>query len=288
MRTLSHNIDYESSSTEYTLYHLTDLHMGARACDETRLKRDIQAIADDPNARWIGGGDYIDAICQVGDKRYKPSMLAKWVLGEDDPLAAQARYVVQLLTPIAGKCLGLVKGNHEWAAEKYYAYNIYWTIVQGVAEAAGVTPNTLALGASGFVAISFRRKSGDTAKIWRCVVYLHHGYGGGRLPGGHALALGRVLGDFDCDIALLGHRHTQMVVPKMITRSSGCCAVRYQTRLAMFTPSYLAAHIVPSSDERPVDTYAEEMGLPPQPLGTMPVRITPAKRRIEVTVGIDV
>ena len=62
MKTLRHNIDYVGRNSVFRLVYLTDLHVGARACDEKLLRRDILAIERDPNTYWIGGGDYIDAI----------------------------------------------------------------------------------------------------------------------------------------------------------------------------------------------------------------------------------
>jgi hypothetical protein len=287
MRTLHHTIYYASRGTVFTLYHLTDLHVGARACAEELLKADIAAIAADPQALWIGGGDYIDAICQVGDRRYQPSALAKWALGEDDVMGVQIDHVVNLLAPIAEKCLGLVKGNHEWGAETFYARNVYWEIVLGLAAAAGKQPEQLALGAQGFVVSNFRR--GDETKwggSWRHVSYLHHGFGGGRLPGGHALAVGRVLGDYECDLALMGHRHTQVYLPKQVVATDGkSSGVTYRTRIGMFTPSYLESYVIPSGEKRPFDTYAEKIGLPPQQIGTCPIHIQPDIRQMSVVLS---
>ena len=138
MQTRTHVVYYPSRKTIFRLYYLTDLHIGAKACDERQLKRDIETIKNDPYALWIGGGDYVDGICQAGDRRYRPSILARWALGHDDVMKVERKHTVGLLSPIAKKCVGLLKGNHEWAAEKFYARDLYWEIVLGVAEAAGV------------------------------------------------------------------------------------------------------------------------------------------------------
>lgn len=286
MRTLDHTLYYPHRGHVFTLYYLTDMHIGALACAEKLLKSDIEQIAADPNAYWIGGGDYVDAICQVGDKRYKPSTLSRWLLGEDDPMDAQARYAVDMLKPIAGKCLGLVKGNHEWGAETFYARNLYWDIVRGIADAAGKAPESLALGIQGFIRIRFRRGTPEKyGGSWVFTIYAHHGFGGGRLPGGHALTIGRVLGDYFCDLAMMGHRHTEVIVPKTVTSPTSGGGVEYHKRVGMFVPSYLNSYIIPSSDKKPFDTYAEKVGLPPTPLGTIPVYIQPDARRIDTVTS---
>lgn len=284
MQTLNHVVYYPSRRDTFRLYYLTDLHLGAKACDERQLKRDIEAIRNDPFARWIGGGDYVDGICHAGDRRYRPSVLAKWALGYDDVMSVEAKYTVKMLTPIADKCLGLVKGNHEFGAEKFYDRQLYWEIVTGVAEAAGKAPEKLALGVEGFVRVLFRRGNEESfGGSWLMTIYCHHGYGGGRLPGGHALALGRVMGDYECDLALMGHRHTELALPKPVTRAARRGAA-IQKRIAAFVPGYLNAFIKPSGDGHPLDSYSEEIGLPPVPIGTRQITIRPSTHRYGIMI----
>lgn len=284
MQTRTHVVYYPSRKTIFRLYYLTDLHIGAKACDERQLKRDIETIKNDPYALWIGGGDYVDGICQAGDRRYRPSILARWALGHDDVMKVERKHTVGLLSPIAKKCVGLLKGNHEWAAEKFYARDLYWEIVLGVAEAAEKPPEELAMGVEGFVRLLFRRGTPESyGGSWMMTIYCHHGFGGGRLPGGHALALGRVLGDYQCDLALMGHRHTEIALPKTVTGPRGRSA-HIQKRIAAFVPGYLNAYIKPSSDNQPLDSYSAEIGLPPVPIGTREVKIRPSTGRYGITI----
>lgn len=291
MRTLRKTITYEGRATTIRLYHLTDLHLGAAACDETLLRRYVAAIEADPLAYWIGGGDYIDAIARKGDKRYQESTMSKWLRGQDDVLGLQRDYVVDLLAPIAGKCLGLVNGNHEHAALRFYDRNIYWEIVTGLARAAERDPAELGLGIQGFIVLKFRRRysqpdaSGrDFGGTRTITIYTHHGYGGGRLPGGHALALGRILGDYECDLALLGHRHVTQMVTKTIVKP-GVKTARTVDRYGLFCGTFLGAYVEPSSDGRPIDTYPEHMGLPPSLLGTPTITIKPDEARVSVALN---
>lgn len=283
MRTFYRTIISETRSQTWRLYYLTDLHIGARACDEGLLRKTIQKIAEDPFARWIGGGDYLDCIARKGDKRYREAALAPWLWGREDALGTQRDYAVAMLTPIVDKCLGLVCGNHEYAASKYLDRDIYGELVSWLGQSQGIDPWELKLGVQGFVCIRFKRAyggNGDTGGTQTFRVYCHHGFGGGRLPGGDALALGRVLGDYECDLALLGHRHKQQILPKQIVApsSSHGGVARMQTRLALFGGHFLNAFIVPSKDGSWIDTYAEEMGLPPAPTGTPEITIKPDER----------
>lgn len=284
MKTITRRLTYSSITEKFTLYHLTDWHVGAKAFNEKLFKCAVREIEENPNAFWIGGGDYIDGICHVGDKRYKPETLAKWALGETDLMSVQADYAVALVKPIVRKCLALVEGNHEWTARNHYSRDIYAYIVRQIAQMAGVEPGSLALGAGGFVLPTFARVSnGTAANHWRLRIFAHRGYGGGRLPGGHALTLGRALADFEADLVLMGHRHVLSVVPKVIQRHNGAF-----TRYGVFMPSYLNSTLEPRPDGMPVDTYPELMGLPATPVGAFPIEIWPFERRLELRTTFTV
>ena len=120
MRTLRKTIYYPSRSTTIRLYNLTDVHCGARACDEKLFRQKIDEIAADPHAYWVGGGDYVDAICRAGDKRYHELTIAPWLYGKNDVMGRQRDRFVEMVAPIANKCLAMASGNHEFAAEKWY------------------------------------------------------------------------------------------------------------------------------------------------------------------------
>jgi len=104
------------------------------------------------------------------------------------------------------------------------------------------------------------------------------------LPGGHALALGRVLGDYACDLALLGHRHVTQLVSKAVI-SPGKRTARIEHRFAMFCGTFLGAYIEPSGDGRAVDTYPEHAGLPPSLLGTPTILVKPDEKTIQVVLS---
>jgi len=292
MRTLIHNINYDSRADQFRLYYLTDLHYGAAACDEHAIDDQIAKIANDPNARWIGGGDYIDCIARKGDKRYREATLAPWLWGYDDPIGAQRDYTVGKLSPIMDKCLGLVCGNHEYAALKYGDRDVYWEIVTWLAQRAKRDPLDLALGVQGFVVMRYRRNYNDRDSggtqyggTTTITAYCHHGYGGGRLPGGDALSLSRALGDYEAELILMGHRHKQQVVPKEIVKpSSHGGTAKVSTRYGVFCGHYLNSYIRPSGKGSPVDTYPEEKGLPPAPTGTPTITIKPSDKAIDVTL----
>jgi hypothetical protein len=285
MRTLIHEIPVSIDNPEVYLVYLTDTHVGARACAEELLQSDVAKIAEHPNTYWIHGGDTIECIANVGDKRYDERTIAPWMYGKRDVIKTQVKRFLKMFKPIARKNLGLVKGNHEQAAEKYYGRDVYEDIVSAMAKASGRKTPELELGYQGFVWLRFVDKENGNL-IWEWKLYCNHGYGGGRLPGGHALALGRALGDYEnIDFVAMGHRHVRVYVDKSLASPAEDGTVNLNLRQALFVPSYLNAYVEVSSKNRPVDTYPESLGLPPQHLGSVPIRINPFTKEVKVVLS---
>lgn len=280
MRTLRISEDYEGRDTEFTFYNLTDLHLGARACDEKGIRDLVSEIQDNPRARWIGGGDYVDAICHVGDRRYKPSKLAKWLAQVDDVMGAQRNYFCEMVRPIMDKCWGLIQGNHEFAALQWYGRDLYGEICTILAGYANKPPTELALTTHGFVVVKFRRLTGEKKRhsgTDKVTIYAAHGQGGGRLPGTHALALWRILAVYECNLAVVGHRHVSQHISYVRAVPNGKTAKGKQM-IGMFCGSMLGALIKPPpGDTIGTDTYGERAGYPPQATGLPWVTFKPNK-----------
>jgi hypothetical protein len=275
MRTLTHTLYYPSRSDTFRLYHLTDLHIGHVACDERMLQKDIDRIAGDPNAYWIGGGDYIDAISRRGDPRYTETSLAPWLRLQSDPVGRQVHRFVDMVAPIAHKCLGLGIGNHESKVLDKADRDVYLEICRGVAGAAGKKIHDLAYGWEAFIKLRFRRGTPENfGGVKTITIYTHHGSGGGRKQGGHAIRMEETLLTYDCDVALMGHRHIQQVVKKVTISPSGK-GIKYRERIGVWCGSYLKSHVDDTADGYPVGTYPQEKHLSPTPIGTVPLIIKP-------------
>ncbi|MDZ4768374.1 MAG: metallophosphoesterase [Chloroflexota bacterium] len=277
MHTIVRHVEYTSKPQLFRLWHLTDWHLGARACDEALLERHISMIAADPHALWIGGGDYIDCVARKGDKRYEEATQAAWLRGENDVIDAQCERFFKLVAPIADKCVALVNGNHEHNALRYYDRDVYKHLVRGVARMTGREMNTLAIGIGGFVVLRFMRKSkqSDAAAYWSMHIFAHHGAGGGRLAGGDALSLERTLGDYAADLVLLGHRHKHRVVNRNIVEPTDQGA-RVVKRVGVMSASYLRSFIL--DDDFVVTTYPEHLLLPATEVGAVPIVVAPGQR----------
>ncbi|MGQ9459193.1 MAG: hypothetical protein ACUVS5_13045, partial [Anaerolineae bacterium] len=142
--------------------------------------------------------------------------------------------------------------------------DVYMPLVEAIRAAGG--QERLALGVQGFVHLILRRGNGGK-DVRRVVLYLHHGYVGGRLAGAKALELERVLMSRDCHVAILAHSHgPRVVVKRPYLRSTDSLHVVEETRVALMAGCFLPGHGHPES-------YAELKGLPPSDLGASRVEI---------------
>lgn len=184
-------------SETFTIHHLTDLHDGSPDHAKEALDNRISMIANDPNALWIGGGDYGDLILPT-DKRFTPGVVAdEWM----DAMARIPDFYLERLTerlaPIADKCIGLVSGNHEATIGKNY----HRGVAAELAMRLGIP--TKYLGDRGWSIVTFERN--ESRVPLRC--YSYHGWSAGRLKGRKALQAERDLGAWNADAFFLGHDH---------------------------------------------------------------------------------
>lgn len=150
-------IPYKQSNSVTNLYAIGDIHAGTIHCVEDKVKAEIQKIAKDKNALWIGMGDYGEFITPK-DKRFDPNLksIASWV--EPDNVAeCQTKWIVELFKPIKNKCIGLLYGNHEDSMRVYNHDNVQ----KNICERLGVDN----LGFSCFVRLFFRRENSSESHI---------------------------------------------------------------------------------------------------------------------------
>jgi hypothetical protein len=258
---------------DLSLFPIGDVHIGAKACDEKALKEVIKHVKDTPNARWIGMGDYCDFI-NIRDPRHDPSVLADWIGMSDltDLARAQKEYFVNLVRPIADKCVGLLQGNHEASIIKYSERDIYSEIVTAVKTAGGHAPEKpLGLGYYGWVLLKFldtNRKNRDWR--WTCRLNCHHGFTGGRLAGAKALNAQRWAWTHpSADVVLMGHSHNTSVQVEQVEHVTAQGKVYPHNITVAYTGSYLRSSV------DGVTTYSERMGMLPMPVSRIAVHIKP-------------
>ena len=256
-----------------TVIPLGDIHIGAKACDETRFKETVARIAGDENCYWIGMGDYCDFI-QMLDPRFSSGGLAKWLINGDalaDLTRAQRDRFLNIIKPIAKQCLGLLEGNHETAITRHYERHIYGEIVTAIKEFAGVKESDpMGLGYNGWLNLKFRRHSGKGKPSGSEIkINLHHGYGGGRLAGAKALNLERRMAFYEADIVIFGHVHKPMIIPGARQRLTGK-KVEDRKILGIISGTYLKSF----SNDSPA-TYSEVAGYLPSYGGNVEITLQP-------------
>ena len=274
MRVITHSITYPSRGSIIRITPIADIHLGNALCDEKLLAETVATIKDDPLHFWGGMGDSGDFINR-SDRRHRESHLAKWLHGKDDLAAAQIDRIVELLEPIADKCLWLLRGNHEDLIHKRYEHDVYAELCRrmGACEA-----RPLELGYRGFVRVRMHRrtKKSNTTTV---VIYVHHGYGGGRMEGGKALKLGRLPKSYRADIYLYAHSHVKLIQPVHTIEPARTADTLVGRDLwGCMTGTFLRSY-----DPRgKLEVYSEEQDYPPTTLGAIEIQLEPANSRIRV------
>lgn len=273
MITLRRAFDLDGRADVIRVRIFSDVHLGPKATDELTLARAIAEVAADPSMYWIGLGDIIDAVGVADRKRFSARSLAAWltVADMDDIVGAQHRKAVETFKPIAGKCLAFLEGNHETAVAKYHERNVYKAIVSDLV-AAGA-PEDIGLGYCGNLLTTFRRgpKEGTSTIRW----HLHHGYGGGKLLGGKALNLERLMASHpDCEIVAMGHVHAALHTTLPVYRLDREGNETLRTRHGLICGTFLRPSVPDSGP-----TYGEVFGYPPSPVAYPDLILRPGAER---------
>jgi hypothetical protein len=199
-------IPYRISSPDSKLFCIGDIHAGTIHCVEDAIKRKVEEVADTPNARWIGTGDYAEWITPK-DKRFDPSLksIADWV--EPDNLGhSQTIWLTKLFEPIKKKCIGLLYGNHENSIRVYNHENVQ----QNLCDALEVDN----LGYSCFIRFHFNRDNSNEKHM--ITGAFTHGSSGAITEGAKLMALMRWMKSMDADI--YGYAHLHDYLEKSLSR----------------------------------------------------------------------
>lgn len=277
-------IAHGSRSNSFTVWNLSDIHLGNRACAVDTVKRDIERIRKDPTAFWLGGGDYAEYI-GAQDKRFDPDAVAESLTVADMGklgLVLTSR-VRDLFKPIAHKCLGLLMGNHERHYER-------WTEQTGLHAWLCNELQVPNLQYSAFFDVVFCRCPGVKAprlqftyppnhcgqgkSSYRFMV--HHGAGFATTPAGKLKRLIDFMERFDADVVMCGHVHDQKGQRLVrIGADKDCTTITAKESIGVISGSYLRTYA------QGVTTYGEQKGYAPVPLGASFVRITPMAREVK-------
>lgn len=163
--------------------NISDIHLGAGSCDKAGLKRFLQECVD-TNRRIIVGGDLLDAIFPIGDRRYQPDMLDPALHGINNPLDDVIDMAVELLKPVAHLTEIISVGNHEQTIIKYHSTDPIRRIVEALNQYLKVngSDHVIEHGSWGGF-LQYRLYDRETAEGHKqhtlpCNIYYTHGAGG--------------------------------------------------------------------------------------------------------------
>ena len=285
MRVFERVIQYRNRRDEFTLWPLSDIHLGNAACDEERLDVTLREIAADPRALYLLLGDQLDSI-NKHDKRFDISALPRWLLesyyaGESLGRAQADELTRRLLShkKLAGKCLGVIEGNHEQSILARFGVDTYRPVEERLRE----TPDQrLDFGTSGILRLKFQQVTENSERpghTYQMDIYCHHGWGGGDLAGGVALKIEREMGRFEADLVLMGHVHKVQTIPR-------ARPIRVNAALKLEQPpdivgAYCGTFLRGRLQDRTV--YGERSGYGPSATSRVRVAIRPYLRTFAVS-----
>jgi hypothetical protein len=277
-------IAYPSRTMQFTIWNLADLHLMNAACAVDQIHRDVQIIAEDPCAVWMGGGDYADFI-GYRDKRFHPDAVSRDVTVQELGKLGRAgiRRARDIFLPIRDKCVGLLLGNHEL---KYQIATEQEDLHAWLCEELGV-PNLHYSALFDMVFVRDHRvkapkllfESGPYGKRGYSVrakrIFAHHGAGYAQTEAGKLKRLIQFMDRFDADLFFCGHVHDQTGKRRnKIGADAACNKLVAREQVGVISGSYLKTYA------QGITTYGEQRGFTPTNLGAAWIRFEPDKNKV--------
>jgi hypothetical protein len=249
------DVELEGAADEAHFLLTSDEHIDNKHCLTGLLKKHL-TMADDWDGTIFNG----DTHCLMQgkyDPRADRSQLRPELQGNNYFDAASA-YVADFLEPHAKKIILLGKGNHETNVLKRQQIDMTERLVGRLNDRTG--SNILCGGYSGWVFFRMNRgKQRYTIKMYR-----HHGFGGGAMMTAGVLDTRRMAAwQPDANIIVLGHKHTEYVLPVARQRINSHGTISYDEQLHVRVPGYLAGM------EDGYEGWPTERGFPPTTAGAM-------------------
>jgi len=288
-------IECKSRSDRVEIFPLYDAHIGKRNFAEEPFKEQVREILrrdslPNRHALVLLGGDLVNAINTADIRRFDFDELADWFIVPSEVELAKAMtsrevaaiiraklnnivnqevsHAVSLLSPIRHLISGAIYGNHEKAMRTKQNVDVHQAICDRL-EIPNLTDEAL-------IRLRFRRMAGKKAYPAKAVViYMRHGYGGGRTPGTEPNKLQRLVDEWECaDVCLTGHTHTYCLlppkpVPSIPTKGKMPNDIFYRYRFGANPGTWLLSHLPgPGS-------YESMAAYPARPMMTLKIVIWP-------------
>jgi len=240
-------VDLGSEINNVNLYPLGDVHAGSAHYMKKEFNRMVDIIRGDSNAVVILNGDLFNnaiktSVSDIYDEKLTPQ----------DTLD----YLVDVLTPIKDKIIGITTGNHEIRTYKLTGIDIS----RALADRLGL--RHLYHPISNLIFLSFGMNRGRENVRNTFSIYHTHGTGGGRTVGAKANGVHRLAAVVHADVYVHSHTHTPIIFKENYILSN-CSNKGYKEvqRLFVNTNAYEG-----------FGGYGEAMKLPPS--NRQPVKVT--------------
>lgn len=216
-------IDLDSRFSEVELHTFADLHIGDENCDLKAIKKRIEYVKEKDEAFVILNGDLLNnAITTSVSDSYTEKI---------SPMG-QIDYCVELFTPIKDKILCITSGNHEQRTYRGAGIDVSEIVAIELGLRHRFTKASAVLFLR-FGCTNQRRKQ-------RYSIYVTHGRGGGRRPGGKVNSLSDMSNIVDCDIYLHAHTHLPVLFKEGFHRTNNVTStVTFVERLFVNTAASL-------------------------------------------------
>ena len=253
----------------FDLYGIGDIHGGSIHCAESKIKDKVNEIKNNKRAIWIGMGDYADSIT-TKDKRWSAYGIASWV-NQGDIMKSQKDWLVDLLSPIQEKGLGLLTGNHEETIHDRHDEDVTRHLCEKL--------SLPFLSYACFVDLIFKRSTEQGSKMFQ--IFAWHGAGAAQSDGGKLMRLMKLVNEIQADIYLMGHLHDVVAkIPHRLKCVNG--RVKSVPLVATMTGSWLTAYTQPKAGQHIGISYAEKQGYTPNKIGCPVIHIWPDRDKISV------
>ncbi len=264
----------------------SDWHLGARLCDERRIRRDLDE-ARERSARILIPGDVYDLILPRDARRYQPSAVAEWLVGRDHQIDCVVSRAFDLLSPYADLVDFVGLGNHETAIIKRYATDPVGLLVHRLnvhLERKGSKHRIEHGGISGYVVYSLRSK-GSRGGIQYRVLY-HHGAGGDSPVTKGVIDVNRKSANWVYDLYMAGHKHNRWAVADQQISPGVRSGIDIREPRNMQCGSYLKNWDVQGGETATEFGYAEASNHAPKPLGGTFVKFRVVNKQIDQRVEL--
>ena len=197
-----HAIPLTGANDAVRLVFFGDVHRDSPNHAETKWKEFLEYAKGLKNARFIGMGDYLDANStseRISLNGIRHSLHETQRDSHEKEAYGKAKLFAKEIEFMQGRLIGLINGNH------YFEHTNGTNTDQELCRLL----KCKYLGVSSFVKLQF----GLNGRWQTLDMWLHHGVGGSRLPGGSINRVEHMREHADAEIYAMGHDHRRGVWP---------------------------------------------------------------------------